>query len=282
MTPISLWDRAETADVHDDRDLDLRQFGRTPVVIRNASVSWPALERWSDQYLSATIGHVRVPALVSDNGMFGAKAHRSSTLSFDEYLRESQRSGSATWCAQQLRMMRDTDLALLFDDIVIPRCIPRGALRAVNLWHTNQESTTRLHFDLADNLLVQIDGHKRLLLVAPAQGEKLYAHPISGEVPPHMSQLVASSVDLERFPKTAGASAIIAEVQRGDAVFIPGGWWHEVRSYPRCLAVNFWWSCDLPISLRMPSHIHGVLRALRRMDANSWVTRAMRYALEVV
>ena len=33
----------------------------------------------------------------------------------------------------------------------------------------------------------------------------------------------------------------LAALQAGDALVIPEGWWHSVKSQPGTIAVNFWW-----------------------------------------
>ena len=44
-------------------------------------------------------------------------------------------------------------------------------------------------------------------------------------------------VDLERFPSVANASTMYTRLQPGDAVYIPDGWWHVIRSHRRNVAV---------------------------------------------
>jgi hypothetical protein len=53
-----------------------------------------------------------------------------------------------------------------------------------------------------------------------------------------------SAPDLERYPRfaQAWAEAETAELEPGDAVFIPNLWWHNVESLePVNLLVNYWW-----------------------------------------
>jgi hypothetical protein len=58
------------------------------------------------------------------------------------------------------------------------------------------------------------------------------------------SLVKVSAPGLERYPKfvDALATAETAELEPGDAVYIPSYWWHNVQSLdPLNLLVNFWW-----------------------------------------
>ena len=58
------------------------------------------------------------------------------------------------------------------------------------------------------------------------------------------SLVKVSDPDFERFPRFAQAMAAaqVAELEPGDAVFIPNLWWHNVESLdPMNLLVNYWW-----------------------------------------
>ena len=70
--------------------------------------------------------------------------------------------------------------------------------------------------------------------------------------------------DLARYPRFAEALAPSqsAELEPGDALFIPYGWWHHVESLtPFNVLVNYWWN-DAP-QTGSPYDVH----AARRHDA---------------
>ena len=66
-------------------------------------------------------------------------------------------------------------------------------------------------------------------LVPPAATPHLQAQPVTHESANH-SPADLGSPDLERFPGLAAALAAAQEfeVEAGDALFIPEGWWHQV------------------------------------------------------
>ena len=60
----------------------------------------------------------------------------------------------------------------------------------------------------------------------------------------HFSQITEHNKHL--FPSYQDAKSITYILEKGDALSIPAGWWHWVKSYgDRCLSVNFWFDDDL-------------------------------------
>ncbi len=55
--------------------------------------------------------------------------------------------------------------------------------------------------------------------------------------------------DLARFPRFADALAAgqVADLEPGDAIYIPYAWWHHVQSLERFnVLVNYWWNETKP------------------------------------
>jgi hypothetical protein len=64
--------------------------------------------------------------------------------------------------------------------------------------------------------------------------------------------------DLQRFPRFAQAleHALVADLEPGDALFIPSLWWHHVEALdPFNVLVNYWWR-------RTPAHLDSPMAAL--------------------
>jgi hypothetical protein len=114
----------------------------------------------------------------------------------------------------------------------------------VNIWIGNR---TRIpaHFDLPDNLACIAAGRRRFTLFPPDQLSNLYIGPFDPTPAGQAISLVDfAKPDLEKYPRfvTAMAHAQVAELQAGDALFIPGMWWHHVEALDSFnLLVNYWW-----------------------------------------
>jgi len=118
----------------------------------------------------------------------------------------------------------------------------RDALASI--WIGNR---TRIaaHYDLPDNLACVVAGRRRFTLFPPQQVENLYVGPLDFTPAGQAISLVDFlTPDLERFPRfaTAMAHAQFAEMEAGDALFIPSMWWHHIQALEDFnVLVNYWW-----------------------------------------
>jgi hypothetical protein len=131
------------------------------------------------------------------------------------------------------------------------------------IWIGNA-STVAPHYDCKDNIACVAAGRRRFVLFPPEQLENLYVGPLHSTpqgVP--ISLVDIANPDLQRFPRfeQAYAAAQTAELEPGDAVYIPYMWWHGVQSLaPFNILVNYWWN-SLPRSDGPPytSLMHAIL-----------------------
>lgn len=136
------------------------------------------------------------------------------------------------------------------------------------LWVGNA-TTVSAHFDLSDNIAVVAAGRRRFTLFPPDQAANLYVGPLdhtpAGQ-PISTVDIVAP--DLERHPRYAEAlkTARVAELEPGDAIYIPSPWWHHVRARGHVnVLVNYWWD-PAPAGVGSPfeAMVHG-LWAIREL-----------------
>lgn len=140
-------------------------------------------------------------------------------------------------------------------------------------------SRTRIaaHNDLPRNLACVASGRRRFTLFPPSQTPNLYVGPF--EVTPAgrpISLVDFASPDLQRFPKfkDAMATAIYADLEPGDALFIPSMWWHHVEAAADFnLLLNYWWR-PVPLYLGTPqdalNHAMMTLRGLPESERAIW------------
>ena len=91
--------------------------------------------------------------------------------------------------------------------------------------------------------MLQIQGRKRLLLVAPAETPRLYNdHHVYSRI-----RDLAEPGLVERFPAGEGLDVHQVVLGPGDALFIPLGWWHQVTALDFSVTIthtNFRWPND--------------------------------------
>lgn len=114
---------------------------------------------------------------------------------------------------------------------------------------------TQTHNDRDHNLACVIAGRRRFTLFPPDQVANLYIGPLDN--PPPLSLVDPENPDHDRFPRfrEAMASARVALLEPGDAIFIPKYWWHHVASLdPYNAMVNYWWG-DTAKGVEKPNDI---------------------------
>jgi hypothetical protein len=146
----------------------------------------------------------------------------------------------------------------LLADHVLPLLPPDVAPR---LWFGNAIRTPA-HFDESSNIACVAAGQRRFTLFPPEQVADLYVGPL-GHSPTGtpISLVDIEAPDLARHPRFARAlaAARVAELEPGDAIYIPPLWWHHVASRgPLNLLINYWWK-TVPWSGGLDLLLHALL-----------------------
>lgn len=128
---------------------------------------------------------------------------------------------------------------------------------ALNLWVGPGGHTSCLHYDPMDSVLMQLHGAKKILLFPPCQTYNLYPIPVLKQLRYGLqlravySQVYPEHPNFNTFPKFRQALPHRQDgiLKRGDILFIPAGWWHEVTGLgdKMVCSVNRFWNV-LPVS----------------------------------
>ncbi|HEX9954286.1 MAG TPA: cupin-like domain-containing protein [Allosphingosinicella sp.] len=128
----------------------------------------------------------------------------------------------------------------------VPDCLPGftaenplpllGQRPAVpRIWIGNRTSVST-HFDMSDNIAAVVAGRRRFVLFPPDQVANLYVGPIDHTMAGQPASMVSvQDPDFERFPRFREAleHAMVAELEPGDAIYVPSLWWHQVDALAR-------------------------------------------------
>lgn len=112
------------------------------------------------------------------------------------------------------------------------------------LWVGNRV-TTPAHFDASHNIAVVACGRRRFTLFPVEQVANLYIGPL--DFAPTGAAITMARPDAPDFDahprlREALAHALVAELEPGDALYLPPLWWHQVESLaPLNALVNYWW-----------------------------------------
>lgn len=158
--------------------------------------------------------------------------------------------------------------------------------RLVSLWLGNR-GRTPAHWDLAQNLACVIAGRRRFILFPTDQVANLYIGPLDVTIAGQPSSLVDfRNPDFTAFPRfrEAIAAAEVADLEPGDALYLPSLWIHHVEALDPCSAMmNFWWR-DGPSHLITPflTMLHAVLtlRGMPETERTAWRTMFDHFIFE--
>lgn len=239
----------------------------TPVVIEGALAAWPALTRWSPEYLARRLGDVQIRFKLSATGAhpdFHAATPGEMFATGAGSLRDflatiaADTSGRRLFTGDEKFVLRrrggvtavDPELAALYADVALPAAVPPDRLYTVWAWLSGAGVRTWMHYDNngCHNVNAQITGAKDCVLVDPSQLDKLALWPPGGPNPAvNCSQIDVHAPDLARFPEFASVRAIAAHLEPGDLLFIPAWWLHAFAHTGAFNSnINFWWQPDVP------------------------------------
>jgi hypothetical protein len=173
--------------------------------------------------------------------------------------------------------LSSVDMQQYFAGLTETNGLPLGARRPIeSIWIGNQTCVS-IHNDIPENLAVCAVGRRRFTLFPPEQFDNLYLGPLENTPAGRpVSMVNPREPDFEQHPRFAQAldHALVADLDPGDALFIPSLWWHQVEAQaPFNVLVNYWWR-DVPAFLGKPDDalLHAILalRDLPAQDKERW------------
>jgi len=232
---------------------------RRPVVIRDAAASWPALSRWTDPYLIERVGDRLVVAYrmsAREVTLDPQTGFRQARLSLRQFMSGCSGAEEARYF---MRASLDHQLKALARDAPIPSFCQGGLELRRNLWASAKGMVTQLHFDLPDNLIVQIRGTKRFTLFPPSQRPFLKPFPWLSSTP-HLAGFDPIAAASDGTPRPSGTFVTLSP---GDALYLPPRYWHHAVALQSTVSVNHWWCRPMTRVLLGLSDAYKRLRGLQ-------------------
>ncbi len=179
-------------------------------------------------------------------GDYGAELERIERLSLDEFLDRMFVTGpDEGTCTYRLFSIADLDGAVgeMIDDIVAalePLTDRRADRQASGVWIGSDGVVTPLHHDAWTGILLQMDGSKRVAMYSPTDRANLsFVSPFApterwSTLPPRSAE-----ADPAEHPLLAHTTRHEAQLDAGEALYIPPFWSHEVEALEANVSIPF-------------------------------------------
>jgi hypothetical protein len=238
--------------------LDARLKGvRKPFVIRGLVADWPLVKAGLEGGTSARaylLRHRRDRAFTVNIGEPGA----GDRLFYDDSMAMNFRTGRGSLDdifagidANEGRRdapaiyLSSVDVNDYFDGLHDANHVDLGEREPIESIWIGTRTRIAAHNDFPDNLACCAVGRRRFTLFPPDQFANLYVGPIDNTPAGRpVSMVDLHNPDFGRFPNFREALKVarVAELEPGDAIFIPSMWWHHVEALePFNVLVNYWW-----------------------------------------
>ncbi|MER5985804.1 cupin-like domain-containing protein [Streptomyces sp. NPDC001787] len=245
--------RAAASDIGALRRAVARRSG--PLLCSGLLDTWPARSAWNPAALAEHHGARQVTALLDlpDTGVLFPRdqRHYERKLSFAEFIGRMESAGPSAPCylayqrAHEIFDPADCDFASLLP----PDRYPTDT----RVWIGSAGTRSMLHSDLKDNFFCQLWGEKSVTLLSWRNSRAAYPFPDNLV----NSQVDIAAPDMGRFPRLRDAVLHHVRVGPGDLLYIPRGWWHDIRAHTPSVSVNHWFG--RPIGLPQYLALLGIL-----------------------
>uniref|UniRef100_A0A8C4Q4L2 tRNA-yW synthesizing protein 5 n=1 Tax=Eptatretus burgeri TaxID=7764 RepID=A0A8C4Q4L2_EPTBU len=272
------------------RDIFLQdvQPKRQPAVLRGLDLG-VCTQCWNVDYLREKVGErpVKVHVAPSPFMDFLHKNFAYRTLPFNELMHRASEEKHADFFFNEDVADLKQQFPELAGDVTIPQLFPDEQFFSSVLRVSSASLHLWTHYDVMDNLLMQVTGYKRVVLFSPEDVEFLYLRGDKSEI------LDIDFPDLTRFPEFPRATRYECNLQPGDTLYIPALWMHNVLALTFSIGINVFWrhlptscynsrdkyaNCDAPDATRGLSLLEKALGALRYLPSEHRAFYARRMA----
>lgn len=261
-----------------------------PLILKGLVKQWPVVNaaecspESAYQYICGFYNNELVNTAIGNSENDGAIFYNDDLSGFT-YQRQRKRLDDVL---AQIRTLDQAGSAQAYyvDSAPVEYCIP--GFRAANdlnlgvfkprvsIWMGNKTRVSA-HYDVPDNIACVVVGKRRFTLFPPEQLTNLYIGPLDfNPAGPAISMVDLRQPDFEKYPRFREAMqhAQVAELEPGDAIYIPSMWWHHVEGLEKFnVLINYWWNAS-PEYLGSPldafNHALMSIKSLPENQRKSW------------
>ena len=196
-----------------------------PVVIENLIEDWPAFKKWDLDYIKELAGDKVVP-LYDDRPITSDYKFNEphAEMKMADYI-DLLKSKPTDYRIFLYHLMKE--VPALQKDFKFPKIGLRIIKQLPMLFFGGENSKVFMHYDIdfANILHFHFHGKKQCIIYPPSESKYLYKVPhalISRE------DIDYRSPDLEKFPALKKAKGFVTELNHGETLYMPEGYWHQM------------------------------------------------------
>ena len=197
-----------------------------PLVVKKLTEDWPAYDKWKLSYIKDIAGDKTVPLYddrpVSHKDGFN-EAHAEMKMADYIDLLQKQPTNYRIFLYNLMK-----EVPSLKNDFKWPDLGLNLIKQLPMLFFGGENSKVFIHYDIdfSNILHFHFHGKKRCILFAPNQTPYLYKVPhalISRE------DIDFDNPDFEKWPALKYAEGLVADLEHGDMLYMPEGYWHYMK-----------------------------------------------------
>jgi len=254
---------------------------QVPVVIENLVDDWPAVSKWNFDYIKQKVGEKIVP-LYDDRPVDYKDGFNEphATMKMSDYIDLLQKEPTKYRIFLYNVLKEVPELQEDFD-------FPDVGLRLMKslpmLFFGGEDSHTFMHYDidLANILHFHFQGKKECILYPNEEKKHLYKVPHS--LITHES-IDFSNPDFERWPALEHAHGYRTELEHGNVLYMPEGYWHYMRYITPGFSMSMRAIARKPKNLSQAIYNIFIMRnidnLMRRVKGQQWIDEKNEKAIK--
>lgn len=193
-----------------------------PTILQSSIDDWPAVNKWCPEFIQSIGSDIHVRAVVGNKEQGNHKIY-GTTL--------SEVVNKAGVYLKEFDLFKN--VPSLKSDVNFSNFRKPGQLLHSYAWIGNENTETGLHYDLMNNFLFHIYGKKTFYLL-----DKKFVK----EIPKRKNYDMYSrngDIDLRLLSNHPLNEYVIrADLEPGDVLYVPKGWWHQVENNSFTISVS--------------------------------------------
>lgn len=214
-------------------------YQNRPVIISGVLDHWPALTRWTPEYLKSRCGERMVEVQFdrdTDPEYEINCEHHKKLMPFSEYVDRVHQPEETNnfYMTANNSGINGAALRDLWEDVpVLTEYLDASDPHAGFFWYGPKGTVTPLHHDLTNNFMAQVRGRKRIRMIPPTRLPQIYNFRHC------FSQIDLANIDYERFPDFRNVPILDFMLEAGDLLFLPVGYWHHVTGMEISITMTY-------------------------------------------